>query len=287
MMRLKEWPARLLRRPGLSLVIAVLAAAGSVGVWQAATQAVGTTTLRVDPASKILLYSNRTPITEQIKLDNTVNLGAYQFTLRWNASVLEFVSSDLSSTYLASTGRVPLCIVDTIDNTPTPTGTPPTPTNTPTPAVPTATMTATPTPHGYVSLACVSLGTPGQVGIPAGPTGNGTIATFQFKSIASAPGSSSLGLSNVQVTNVLGTPVAPLAVGNGFVNLAGCYDIDGDGYISILDLSILASHFLSTPTNPRPPTWTWNPAYDINNDGSISILDLSLVAAGFGLSCAP
>ena len=49
------------------------------------------------------------------------------------------------------------------------------------------------------------------------------------------------------------------------------YDVNGDGVINILDLTLVASHFGGT-----------NPEADVNGDGIVNILDLVLVAQNFG-----
>ena len=53
-------------------------------------------------------------------------------------------------------------------------------------------------------------------------------------------------------------------------------DINADGIVNILDLTLIASHFGETPTADQTP----NP--DVNGDGTVNILDLTLVAGNFG-----
>ena len=53
-------------------------------------------------------------------------------------------------------------------------------------------------------------------------------------------------------------------------------DINADGIINILDLTLVAAHFGTTPTADQ----TLNP--DANGDGIVNILDLTLVASHFG-----
>jgi hypothetical protein len=59
-------------------------------------------------------------------------------------------------------------------------------------------------------------------------------------------------------------------------------DVDGDGVVSILDLSKLAAHFGATDAVPKPAGWVWNPRYSQDADNVISILDLSKMASVFG-----
>jgi len=54
-------------------------------------------------------------------------------------------------------------------------------------------------------------------------------------------------------------------------------DLNADGTINILDISLLAMAFGSTPEDPN-----WNQIVDLNNDEIINILDISTVAIEFG-----
>ena len=53
-------------------------------------------------------------------------------------------------------------------------------------------------------------------------------------------------------------------------------DVNADGFVNILDLTFIASHFGAMPTEDQVP----NP--DINRDDIVNILDLVLVASFFG-----
>ena len=53
-------------------------------------------------------------------------------------------------------------------------------------------------------------------------------------------------------------------------------DVNTDGFVNILDLTFIASHFGEMPTADQVP----NP--DINRDDIVDILDLTLVANYFG-----
>jgi phage baseplate assembly protein gpV len=53
-------------------------------------------------------------------------------------------------------------------------------------------------------------------------------------------------------------------------------DVNADGVINILDLTLIATHFGETPLGDKSP----NP--DVNGDGIVNILDLTLVASHFG-----
>jgi parallel beta-helix repeat protein len=54
-------------------------------------------------------------------------------------------------------------------------------------------------------------------------------------------------------------------------------DLNHDGIVNILDISIIAIAFGSTPGDPH-----WNETADLNNDQLINILDISMVAKDYG-----
>ena len=58
-------------------------------------------------------------------------------------------------------------------------------------------------------------------------------------------------------------------------------DVNADGVINILDLTLVAAHFGTTPTADQTP----NP--DVNGDGSVNILDLTVVASHLGKTVRP
>ena len=53
-------------------------------------------------------------------------------------------------------------------------------------------------------------------------------------------------------------------------------DVNTDGVVNILDLTLIATHFGETPATDQTP----NP--DVNRDGTVNILDLTLVASYLG-----
>ena len=58
-------------------------------------------------------------------------------------------------------------------------------------------------------------------------------------------------------------------------------DVNVDGVINVLDLTLVASHFGKPPAADQ----TFNP--DVNGDGIVNILDLTLVASHFGKTLSP
>jgi len=81
----------------------------------------------------------------------------------------------------------------------------------------------------------------------------------------------------LQVQKSLDVYVDCVAVSNMHVGPYRLGDINHDGYINIIDLSIVARSMWSTPNHPL-----WNPNSDLNKDGIINILDLAIVARNFG-----
>ena len=61
-----------------------------------------------------------------------------------------------------------------------------------------------------------------------------------------------------------------------FANNSVPGDVNGDGKVNIIDLSIVAIAFGSVSGSP-----SWNPKADLNNDGTVDIIDLTMVAAHF------
>jgi hypothetical protein len=54
-------------------------------------------------------------------------------------------------------------------------------------------------------------------------------------------------------------------------------DVNGDGFVDIVDVSIVAAAFGTVPGN-----LLWNPSADVNEDGVINILDLVIAARNIG-----
>ena len=53
-------------------------------------------------------------------------------------------------------------------------------------------------------------------------------------------------------------------------------DVNADGVVNILDLTLVAANLGTTPTVDQTPN------SDVNSDGAVNILDLTLVASHFG-----
>ena len=73
-------------------------------------------------------------------------------------------------------------------------------------------------------------------------------------------------LTNLTVGNTQGTNLEQLQAS----------DVNADGVVNILDLTLVAAHLGTPPTADQ----TLNS--DVNGDGTVNILDLTLVASHFG-----
>ena len=106
----------------------------------------------------------------------------------------------------------------------------------------------------------------------AGETmGDGTLATITFEVVEVKP--STVTLSDVILTNSQGETTNPLTEDAVITEPPQLpEDVNDDGVVNIVDLTLVASNFGATGTN----------AADVNGDGVVNIVDLTLVAAAFG-----
>jgi hypothetical protein len=254
--------------------------------------AADTASISVNPQSNVQLWYKPTPITVTIDSANFSGAGltpvsGYQYGLVWNPQVLQWVSGPNVGPGTPTPAPILPCGQQVITwgtatatppdfvptYTPTATSTPGAGTPTDTPTI-TSTPTMTPTPGGFIFVGCATISN-------ATPVPNGVIGTYKFLPIATGAASSSLNLINVKVVDHSGTQLTPVpVVNNGSVLLANCNDVNSDGFVNIIDLSLVAGHFLTSVGHPG-----YVAAYDVNSDGQINIIDLSLVSAAFLLSC--
>ena len=98
----------------------------------------------------------------------------------------------------------------------------------------------------------------------------GTLATLRFEVVESTD--STIKLMDVILSDSVGLPLA-VTTRNGqivAIQLPSIGDIDGNGKVNILDLTLVASNLsVVTPANPN---------VDVNEDGIVNILDLVLVS---------
>jgi hypothetical protein len=115
---------------------------------------------------------------------------------------------------------------------------------------------------------------------PSFPEGSGPLATITFN-VTSKPDkltSFPLTLSEVTILDFDENIIPYRRLENGEILLpAKPEDLNTDGKVDILDITIFAKAFGSTPASPR-----WNPKADIDRSGKVNILDGVLVAKAFG-----
>ena len=101
--------------------------------------------------------------------------------------------------------------------------------------------------------------------------GDGTLATLTFEIVAVK--ASTVRLTNVLLTDASGGSSVP-QIENAEITepLQLPADVNGDGIVNIIDLTLVASNFGATGQN----------AADVNGDGVVNIIDLTLVAGAFG-----
>ena len=105
--------------------------------------------------------------------------------------------------------------------------------------------------------------------------GNGTLATITFEVVAVK--ASTVRLTDVLLTDGSGSSSVP-QIENAEITEPPQLpeDINKDGVVNIIDLTLVAANFWKTGQN----------AADVNGDGVVNIIDLTLVAAAFGNTAA-
>jgi hypothetical protein len=76
------------------------------------------------------------------------------------------------------------------------------------------------------------------------------------------------------------TDVADNLISGGYVKIKIMGDINGDGKVDIIDVSVVAAAFGSYPGHER-----WNPEADLDLNGKVDIRDIALVSQNFGKVC--
>ena len=105
----------------------------------------------------------------------------------------------------------------------------------------------------------------------AADASQGTLLTITFEVVAVK--ASTLSLSEVILSSSIGTSLLVRTEDGEIVEpLTPPWDVNKDGVINILDLTLVASHFGQTGDIPA----------DVNGDSVVNILDLTLVASHFG-----
>ena len=106
-------------------------------------------------------------------------------------------------------------------------------------------------------------------------SGDGTLATITFEVIAVK--ATTVTLSDVLLTDSTGGSSIPQTENAEIIEPTHLpEDVNQDGIVNIVDLTLVASNFGATDTNIA----------DVNGDGVVNIVDLTLVAAAFGNTAA-
>ena len=105
-------------------------------------------------------------------------------------------------------------------------------------------------------------------------TGLTTVTTPQISRNFTQPGNYTVTLT---ITDDVGRTDSVWAIVQVLNVTLKAYDVDGDGRISGIDLTLVAWSFGAYPGHPR-----WNPSADVDKDNKIGGIDLTLVARNFG-----
>jgi len=148
---------------------------------------------------------------------------------------------------------------------------------------PTANFTWTPQQvviNGTVNFDA-SQSTPGSIGTLtnyswnfADGTGIFNLTTPQISHVFTQTGNYTVTLTVTDSLSRTNSTSALVQVQNNTIKI---YDLNHDGKINIIDISIVAKAFGTKPGDPL-----WNPVADVNGDGIVNIKDISLVARYFG-----
>jgi len=107
------------------------------------------------------------------------------------------------------------------------------------------------------------------------PSGADFVYAYSWNTSSEIPGLHSISVQALLVPDETDTSDNTCIVNT--VIIIAPSDLDANGEINIIDVSIVARAYGSTPQEPN-----WNQSADINNDGVINILDIALVAHDFG-----
>jgi hypothetical protein len=205
------------------------------------------------------------PIEYEIKVDDVIDpdgLGAFQFDLQFDPSAVAWAApgnpADARGPFLGSTGRAVSCIGPSLIAPDT------------------------------IRFRCATLGS-----TPNGPTGGGIVARLNFIQLNQETQGwfDFLGHGEeTKATDITGTEIPSELVTfatdsndvphEGQIAIVSCYDFDGDGIDTILDVAMVAGAFQLTPSDPG-----WDPRFDLDGDNVITVIDIAKVSAAFGLTC--
>jgi hypothetical protein len=107
--------------------------------------------------------------------------------------------------------------------------------------------------------------------------GTATLSTVEFK--VKSLGTTVLHLQDTSLLDNSDPWPGPIAhtTGDGRIGETMKGDINRDGQVNIIDISIVAAAF-----NTKPGEQRWNPSADVDNNGVVNIIDITIVAKEFG-----
>ena len=108
-------------------------------------------------------------------------------------------------------------------------------------------------------------------------SGKSTILTFTWNTTGSPLGNYTLTATAAPVSGE--TDISDNTLIFSLIQVSITGDIDANGEVDILDISIAAIAFDSTPDGER-----WNSIADVNEDGTIDIVDITIIAVNFGVT---
>jgi parallel beta-helix repeat protein len=186
------------------------------------------TTVSISPSTKIVSPG---PFTVNVTIEPEVPIAGVQFDLSFDPSLLR-ANNVTEGNLLKQGGANTYFYSGAIDNA-----------------------------AGTITHVASAITTPGEtVSTP------GVFATIQMTA-KSAAGTSTLDLSNVIVGDINGNAVST-TVNNGSVTISTApWDVNGDGFVNVLDMILVGQHFGETGT----PGWI---PEDVNRDGVINVRDM-------------
>jgi parallel beta-helix repeat protein len=186
------------------------------------------TTINITPSTKTVLPG---AFTVNVTVEPEVPIAGVQFDLNFDPSLLR-ANNVTEGNLLKQGGANTYFYSGTIDNA-----------------------------AGTITCVASAITTPGEtVSTP------GVFATIQMTA-KTAAGTSTLDLSNVIVGDINGNPVA-IAANDGSVRISTApWDVNGDGFVNILDMILVGQHFGETGS----PGWI---PEDVNCDGVIDVRDM-------------
>ena len=199
------------------------------------------TTVKIVPGNNNICLNSSATI--DVVVDSVSNLGAFEFDLIYNGQILKVDSSShiILGSFLSTTNRNVSPLGPEIDNE-----------------------------TGYLKFGGFSFGS------NQGPTGSGILASITWTTHDT--GSAVLEFQNIQLTDTEGK-IIPISHKNAtfVVNDRFWADINGDDFVNIVDIQIVAGKWNSQIGDPL-----YDPICDVNDegkgDGRIDIVDLQLVA---------